>query len=64
MPPQNRAANSDSARTNLCPAVRSGYPYFEPSTPWKHDGEEEEDDDDNDDKRQHSDSDSDEEGQD
>ena len=53
-------ANSDSARTNLCHAVRSGYPFFEPSTPCKHDADDEQDDDDNDDKDENSDEDSDE----
>ena len=46
MPPQNRATNYDCAHTLLCSAIRSGYPFFEPSTPYKHDEDDDDDDDD------------------
>ena len=46
MPPQNRATNYDCAHTLLCSAIRSGYPFFEPSTPYRHDEDDDDDDDD------------------
>ena len=49
MPPQNRATNYDCAHTLLCSAIRSGYPFFEPSTPYKHDENDDDDDDKGDD---------------
>ena len=65
MPPQNRATNYDCAHTLLCSAIRSGYPFFEPSTPYKHDEDDDDDDDkgdddDNNDKGEDDDSDDDE----
>ncbi len=54
-------------RTLLCSAIRSGYPFFEPSTPYKHDENDDDDDkgddEDNDDKAEDDDDDSDEEHQ-
>ena len=57
-------------RTLLCSAIRSGYPFFEPSTPYKHDENDDDDDDDDkgddeesDDKGEDDDDDSDEEQQ-
>ena len=67
MPPQNRATNYDCAHTLLCSAIRSGYPFFEPSTPYKQDEDDDDDDkgedDDDDDKGEDDDDDSDEEQQ-
>ena len=69
MPPQNRATNYDCAHTLLCSAIRSGYPFFEPSTPYKHDETDDDDDvdkgddEDNDEKGEDDDDDSDEEQQ-
>ena len=68
MPPQNRATNYDCAHTLLCSAIRSGYPFFEPSTPYKHDENDDDDvdkgdDEDNDEKGEDDDDDSDEEQQ-
>ena len=70
MPPQNRATNYDCAHTLLCSAIRSGYPFFEPSTPYKPEDDDDDDDDDdkgddedNDDKAEDDDDDSDEEHQ-
>ena len=67
MPPQNRATNYDCAHTLLCSAIRSGYPFFEPSTPYKQDEDDDDDDkgedDDDDDKGEDDDDDSDDEQQ-